>query len=380
LDGTKFDSSRDRDSPFGFKLGVGNVIKGWDQVVPTMKKGEIAKVTIQPSHAYGEAGSPPKIPPNSTLVFEIELLSFSSEQDLSKAKDEGIMKKVVHEGTGYETPNYDAKCKVRIKCTGPKGVLYEEGQREIVIGNEIIPKGLQKALTSMKKGEIASVKVAPKYGFGEGGNSQLGIPPSTSLLYELEMIEFEKGKESWQLNSFQDKLDLALKWKSQGNSFFESQNHVLAVQKYKKALDLFSHDSTLKDDEKEKAKKEIKLPVNLNLAACYVKKKDNKKAIEHANKALEIDSNHVKGLWRRGVALTNNGDWHNAKKDFTKALELDPDNKAVKQSYANLNKIIAKQDQRDKHRYRNLFQRLNQEESGESKDQPQVANDLDSNK
>ena len=77
VDGTKFDSSVDRGTPFKFTLGQGRVIKGWDQGLLGMCVGEKRRLTIPSDLGYGHSGSPPKIPGGATLKFDVELVSFT---------------------------------------------------------------------------------------------------------------------------------------------------------------------------------------------------------------------------------------------------------------------------------------------------------------
>lgn len=158
LDGTEFDSSYSRNTPFVFKLGEGKVIRGWDIVGKTMAKGEKAKVTLKPEYAYGESGSPPKIPPNATLVFEMELLSWASKRDVFG--DGVIVKTEVSAGEGWERPGKLAEVTVSVVAVAMdadgriEGDKLHEGDVTFTVGAGEVPEAWEKVVPDMKKDAV----------------------------------------------------------------------------------------------------------------------------------------------------------------------------------------------------------------------------------
>ncbi|XP_034942367.1 FK506-binding protein 59 isoform X2 [Chelonus insularis] len=356
LDGTKFDSSKDHDSPFEFNLGQGSVIKAWDIGVATMKKGEVAMLTCDAKYAYGKAGSPPKIPPDATLKFEIEMLDWTGE-DISPNMDGSIERFQIVQGSGSDYPNDSAL--VNIHLVGKyNDKVFEERDVQFNIGegeNEGIIEGLEHALKRFKGNEKSRLKIKSKHAFKKTGHPEFGIPPDADVEYIVELKSFEKAADTWAMDEA-TKIDQAKLFKEKSTNYFKDGKTALAIKMGNKVLSFLETGSF--DDKAKEERDKILLAGYLNLALFYLKSNEHFEAKNVCTKALEMDINNEKALFRRGQALLALSLPEEAIKDFEKIKEIEPKNTAAIKQISVCSSMIRKNHEKDKKLYANMFERM----------------------
>lgn len=241
VDGTQFDSSLERNEPFEFSLGKGQVIRAFDIGVASMKKGEKCMLTCASNYAYGVAGSPPNIPGNSTLKFELEMLGWKG-QDLSKNGDGGIERFIVKKSEKKKTPNDGASVKCHIIGRFEDRIIEERDvEFNIGEGEEVnVISGVETALEKMTQGETSRLVIKPKYAFGAEGNEKLQVPPNATVEYTVTLNEFEKEVESWKLDK-EESLAQGKLFKEKGTNYFKQDKFKLALKFYEKCHSFLSN-------------------------------------------------------------------------------------------------------------------------------------------
>jgi peptidylprolyl isomerase len=202
-DGTEFDNSYDRGEPITFALGRGRVIRGWDEGIALLKVGGKAKLIIPPDLAYGESGVEGVIPPNSTLIFEVELISIlpgapEAPVDVEEAEyvttDSGLKYADLEIGDGPTPENGQT---VLVHYTGwlEDGTKFDSsldrGQPfSFVLGEGRVIRGWDEGVATMKVGGKRQLVIPPELAYGERGAGGV-IPPNATLIFEVELLEVQ---------------------------------------------------------------------------------------------------------------------------------------------------------------------------------------------
>ncbi|XP_038872144.1 peptidyl-prolyl cis-trans isomerase FKBP5-like [Salvelinus namaycush] len=355
LNGKKFDSSMDRKKPFIFNLGKGQVIKGLDIGVSSMQRGEVCMLLCKPEYAYGSAGCPPKIPPNAMLQFEVELLSFKGEV---LTDDGGITRRIKVKGEGYNSPNDGST--VHVHLEGRCGErLFDSRNVHFVVGESEdmgVPLGVDRAMEKMQKGECCMLYLKPKYGFGKDGRAQHKIGPNSDLMYEVTLNDFEKAKESWELD-LKEKLDLSARAKQKGTQYFKAGCFLQAVVQYQRIVSLLEMEFGV-GKEQQQMIQDFLLVAQLNLAMCYLRLREYALVVENCNKVIELDGKNEKALYRRGEARLFRNEFSLAMSDFKLVLQVNPSNRAAHGQVSICQRKIREHHERDKKIYANMFQKF----------------------
>jgi peptidylprolyl isomerase len=202
-DGTVFDSSLTRNEPITFPLGRGNVIPGWDEGIGLMKQGGKARLIIPPNLGYGAAGAGGVIPPNATLIFEVELVGIQPapppppeaptkvEESQYTTTPSGLKYYDIKVGTGA-TPTKGSTVNVHYTGWLTDGTMFDSSLTRgepfsFAVGTGQVIPGWDEGVSTMKVGTYRQLVIPASLGYGAAGAGGV-IPPNATLIFEVELL------------------------------------------------------------------------------------------------------------------------------------------------------------------------------------------------
>ena len=203
-DGTEFDSSRDG-NPFVFFLGEGEVIPGWDLGFASMKEGGRRKLTIPPGLAYGAEGAPPDIPPDATIIFDVELLQIESTgQEVGTDSGLTYVDLEIGRDRSFQAVTPKEGDQVTVHYTGrlADGTVFADSQAEgnprlFVLGSGSEIDGFDEGVSTMKVGGLRRLIIPPELGYGNAAHDfdfqgePITIPPGATLIFEVKLVSIQ---------------------------------------------------------------------------------------------------------------------------------------------------------------------------------------------
>jgi len=200
-DGTMFDSSAERAQPIEFSLGAREVIPGWDEGIAGMKVGGKRILVVPPELAYGADGRPPVIPPNATLIFDVELTAVKpapevpakpAEVEKYVTTDSGLEYAVLSKGDGAIA---EAGDQVSVQYTGwlEDGTMFDSSLKrgkpiDFPLGTGSVIPGWDEGIAGMQVGEKRQLRIPAKLGYGATGSPPV-IPANATLIFDVELVD-----------------------------------------------------------------------------------------------------------------------------------------------------------------------------------------------
>ncbi len=183
-DGTEFDNSHKRGEPIQFPIGTGRVIKGWDQGIMQLNVGGKAILTIPPELGYGPRGAGDVIPPNATLVFEVELVDAIPAPQIEYIE--------IEPGTGPQ-PKQGDTVHVHYVGTLEDGTEFDNSINRgqpiaFPLGMGRVIQGWDQGIAMMNVGGKATLIIPPELGYGARGAGGV-IPPNATLTFDVELVK-----------------------------------------------------------------------------------------------------------------------------------------------------------------------------------------------
>lgn len=281
------------------------------------------------------------------------MASFDSEEGfVDISGDGGLLKKVLQEGYGDVSPPSGDMVIAHYTGTLTNGEKFDSSRDrnkpfEFTIGQGQVIKGWDQGFATMKKGEKAILRCRSDYAYGKGGSGK--IPPDATLNFDVELLDFHpKKKEKWELDDSEKEAE-AVRLKDEGTMLFKEKRFHEAVDLYEEAASYIDESSALEA---------LYVTCKLNASQACISCQRYPNAVEYATQALSKDSVNVKALYRRGLARNGLGMNDEALVDLHKALELDPENGAVKVEISKAKKSIADANKKAKATYGNMFSKI----------------------
>ncbi|KAJ8899200.1 hypothetical protein K2173_012376 [Erythroxylum novogranatense] len=278
---------------------------------------------------------------------------------------EKVKKQIIKEGHGQKPSKYST-CFLHYRAWTEstqhkfEDTWHEQRPIEMILGKEKKEMtGLATGVSFMKAGERALLHVGWELGYGKEGNFSFpNVPPMADIIYEVELIGFDETKEGKSRGDMtvEERIGVADRRKMDGNAFFKDEKLDEAMQQYEMAIAYLGDDFMFQLFGKFRDMAlAVKNPCHLNMAACLIKLKRFEDAIAQCTIVLAEDEKNVKALFRRGRARAELGQTDSAREDFSQALKIEPEDKAIARELRRLAEHDKAVYQKQKEIYKGIF-------------------------